>query len=280
MQSGRSANLWIFNARQHEGARLRLFCFPSAGGGASMYVPWINAFAPDIEVYPVQLPGRENRMKEPPCSQFDALIQELYEALLPYFSASSSVGTRFIASEGTSHDESRSYRAPSKPFAFFGHSMGALISFGLTHLLLKRGHPLPAHLLLSAYRAPQIPNPESLHTLPDEPLVRKMIELNGTQRGVLEDPELRRLILPLMRADFSICETYHHTASEPLAIPITAFGGLEDTRAGRDVLAAWREQTSKQFRLHLLPGGHFYFRTTPQPLWQLVKQELQPLLEL
>ncbi|HZO74096.1 MAG TPA: alpha/beta fold hydrolase [Ktedonobacteraceae bacterium] len=275
MQSGRNANLWVFNVRQHEGARLRLFCFPSAGGGASMYVPWINAFAPDVEVYPVQLPGRENRMKEPPCSQFDGLIEELCEALLPYFTAPNPVGTRFSAS---SSDLSPT-PASSTPFAFFGHSMGALISFGLTHQLLKRGDPLPAHLLLSAYRAPQIPNPESLHTLADEPLVRKMIELNGTQRGVLEDPEMRRLILPLMRADFSICETYHHTASEPLAIPITAFGGLEDTRAGRDVLAAWREQTSKQFRLHLLPGGHFYFRTTPQPLWQLVKQELQPLLE-
>lgn len=267
MQPGRDASVWIFNARQHEGARLRLFCFPSAGGGASMYVPWINAFAPDIEVYPVQLPGRESRMKVPPCSQFDELIQQLCEALLPHFTAPL-VGTRLIASG-----------ASGIPFAFFGHSMGALISFGLTQQLLKRGYPLPAHLLLSAYRAPQIPNPESLHTLPDELLVRKMIELNGTQRGVLEDPELRQLILPLMRADFSICETYHHTASEPLAIPITAFGGEEDTRAGRDVLAAWREQTSKQFRLHLLPGGHFYFRTTPQPLWQLVKQELQPLLE-
>jgi len=153
-----------------------------------------------------------------------------------------------------------------------------LISFGLTQQLLKQGYPLPVHLLLSAYRAPQIPNPESLHTLPDTQLIAKMIELNGTQPGVLEDPELRQLILPLMRADFSICETYHHTASEPLDIPITAFGGLEDTRARRDVVAAWREQTRKQFRLHMLPGGHFYFRTTPQPLWQLIKQELQPYL--
>jgi len=260
MPSGHNSNLWIFNARQHEGARLRLFCFPSAGGGASMYVPWINAFAPAIEVYPVQLPGRENRMRERPCSQFDELIQELCEALLPYFTASDDPD------------------GASKPFAFFGHSMGALISFGLTHQLLKREYPLPAHLLLSAYRAPQIPNHESLHTLPDEQLVSKLIELNGTQRAVLEDPELRQLILPLMRADFSVCETYRHTASEPLAIPITAFGGLQDTRAKRDVVEAWREQTREEFRLHMLPGGHFYFRTTPQPLWQLLKQELQPYL--
>jgi len=248
MQSGRSVNSWVFNARQHAGARLRLFCFPYAGGGASTYASWVNAFAPEIEVYPVQLPGRENRVKEPPFYQFDELVQALCEALLPYF---------------------------TMPFAFFGHSMGALISFGLTQQLLKQGHPLPERLLLSAYRAPQLPNNESLHTLSDTLLIRKMIELNGTQRSILEDPELRQLILPLMRADFSIYETYRHAASEPLAIPITAFGGLQDARALRAVLEAWREQTRSEFRLHLLPGDHFYFRTAPQPLWQLLKQELQ-----
>lgn len=251
MESEQRANSWVFNAKQYTDARLRLFCFPNAGGGASVYISWIRAFAPKIEVYPVQLPGRENRLMEKAYTQFDELIQALVPALLPHF---------------------------TKPFAFFGHSMGALISFGLAHQLLKQGYPLPEHLFLSAYRAPQIPNHESLHTASDAALMRKVLELDGTQQAVFENEELRRFLLPLMRTDFSVCETYVHTANHPLERPITVFGGLQDNRAPKTVLEPWQKQTSKAFRLHMLPGGHFFWRSAPQPLLQLLKQELEQYL--
>ena len=251
IRSGQSTNPWVFNARQYTEARLRLFCFPYAGGGASVYAPWVGALAPTIEVYPVQLPGRENRLKEKPYLQFDELIQALVLALSPLF---------------------------TKPFAFFGHSMGALISFGLTQQLLKQGHPLPEHLFLSAYRAPQIPNDESLRTLSDAALMRKVLGMNGTQPQIFENAEIRQFLLPLMRADFSVCETYVHAASEPLERPITVFGGLQDNRAIKATVEPWSEQTCKAFRICMLPGDHFFWRNAPQPLLQLIKQELQPYL--
>ncbi len=185
---------------------------------------------------------------EKPYTQFDELIQALVPALLPHF---------------------------TKPFAFFGHSMGALISFGLTQQLLRLGHPLPERLFLSAYRAPQIPNHESLHTLSDDALVRKVQEINGMKQEIFENVEMRKLLLPLMRADFSVCETYVHTVNELIERPITVFGGLQDNRAPKAVLEPWGEQTNKAFRVYMLQGGHFFWRDTPQPLWQLLKQELQ-----
>lgn len=245
MRPGSQRDAWIFGARPAAQAGWRLFCFPNAGGGASMYCPWVNALAPDIEVCPVQLPGRENRVNERPFAHFDELISALADALQSRF---------------------------EKPFAFFGHSMGALIGFGLAHYLVQQGLPAPAHLFLSAYRAPHIPNDEMLHQLPDAELVRTILGLNGTQRGVLENPELRQLLLPIFRADFGVCESYQHAARGPLDIPFTVFGGLQDARVKRTALEAWREQTRASFALHMLPGDHFFLRTSPQPLWQIITQ--------
>ena len=245
MRPGSQGDAWTFGARPSAQAGWRLFCFPSAGGGASMYSPWVNALAPEIEVCPVQLPGRENRVYERPFASFDELVSALAGALQSRF---------------------------EKPFAFFGHSMGALISFGLAHYLGQQGLPTPVHLFLSAYRAPQTPNDEMLHLLSDADLVRKILELNGTQRGVLENPELRQLLLPIFRADFGVCESYVHTAREPLNIPFTVFGGSQDARVCRAALEAWREQTRASFALHLLPGDHFFWRGSPQPVWQIITQ--------
>jgi medium-chain acyl-[acyl-carrier-protein] hydrolase len=245
MKTGSQGDAWIFGARPAAQARLRLFCFPNAGGGASMYCPWVQALAPEIEVCPVQLPGRENRIYEQAFAQFDDLVDALACALAPRF---------------------------DKPFAFFGHSMGALLSFGLARHLMRQGQPVPVQLFLSAYRAPHIPNDEMLHLLSDAALVRTIMELNGTQRGVLENPELRQLLLPIFRADFGVCETYVHTQEEPLPIPMTVFGGLQDARVSQPVLDAWRVQTSASFALHMLPGDHFFWRGNPQPVWQAITQ--------
>ncbi|HLI69637.1 MAG TPA: alpha/beta fold hydrolase [Ktedonobacteraceae bacterium] len=245
MRSELRGDPWIFSGCSHAAARLRLFCFPCAGGGASLYCPWIKALAPDIDVYPVQLPGRENRLLERPFTRFDELIRALAQALQPYF-------------EG--------------PFAFFGHSMGALVCFGLTRYLLQQDQPVPVHLFLSAYRAPQLPNKEQLHSLSDAELIHKVLELNGTQRSIFENLELRQLLLPIFRADFSVCETYPYEPMEPLAIPITAFGGLQDRRVSRAALGAWSMQTRGPFVLHMLPGNHFFWRDSPQQVWQIISQ--------
>jgi medium-chain acyl-[acyl-carrier-protein] hydrolase len=239
---------WIFGNRASlQQARWRLFCFPNAGGGASAYVSWIRGLAPEVDVYPVQLPGRENRLGERPIRHMDEMSSELAQALLPLF---------------------------DRPFAFFGHSMGGLISFALASHLRQLGKPLPAHLFVSAYRAPHLPSEDLLHQASDDELVRKMLSLNGTQGEVFANPELRRMLLPIFRTDLEICETYTYTREAPLDIPLTAFGGVEDTRVSQQELEEWRKHTSKAFTLHMLPGDHFFWRNNSQPVWQAITQAL------
>jgi medium-chain acyl-[acyl-carrier-protein] hydrolase len=248
MPSTTTYNAWIYGARPNPGARRTLFCFSHAGAGALAFRPWATLFPADIQICPVQLPGRENRIREPLFTQFDLLIQALAEALRPYFTL---------------------------PFAFFGHSMGALVSFGLAQYLRRQGEPLPEHLFVSAYRAPQVPIQEPLlHQLPEADLVRVLLSLNGTRREVLENAELRQLLLPILRADFAICETYKHLFEDPLPCPISAFGGIQDSRVKRVELVAWREQTSNTFTLRMLPGGHFYLEQMQGALIQLISHEL------
>lgn len=244
---GASEQTWIFGNQPTLRSRWRLFCFPNAGGGASAYIPWVRGLAPAIEVCPVQLPGRENRLGERPISHMDEMVQKLAQALLPYW---------------------------GKPFAFFGHSMGALIAFSLARHLRQQGLPLPEHLFLSAYRAPHLPPKDRLHGIAEEELVQKMLTLNGTRQEVFANPELRRLLLPIFRADFELCETYTCTPEPPLALPVTVLGGMEDTRAGQKELEGWCEYTSQPLRLQMLPGDHFFCHNDPQAVWSIIARTL------
>ncbi len=246
-QMGSQEKAWIFGSRPSLRAGWRLFCFPNAGGGASVYTPWVSGLASEVDVYPVQLPGRENRLGERPIHSMDEMCRKLAQALSPYC---------------------------DRPFVFFGHSMGALICFALARYLRQEGRPLPAHLFLSAYHAPHLPLEDRLHGVPDDELVRKILTFNGTRREVFANPELRRLLLPIFRADFDLCETYTYTHEAPLDIPITAFGGTQDNRAGQKELKGWREQTSKTFTLHMLPGDHFFWHSDSQAVWHIIEQSL------
>lgn len=246
---GLQEKAWIFGHRPGLRTRQRLFCFPHAGGGASAYTSWVSKLAPEVDVYPVQLPGRENRLGERPIHRMDEMVPKLAQALAPYCDV---------------------------PFAYFGHSMGALICFALTRYLRQQGQPLPTHLFLSAYRAPHLPLEEEnrLHGLPDDELVHKMLKLNGTRSEVFANPELRRLLLPIFRADFDLCETYAYTPEPPLDMPITALGGLEDKRADQKHLEGWRKHTSQTFTLSLLPGDHFFWHSDAQAVWRIIAQTL------
>lgn len=238
---------WIFGARPLPQARWRLFCLPNAGGGASAYCSWISGLAPHIAVYPVQLPGRENRLAQRPIQNMDEMVSTLAQVLTPYC---------------------------DRPFAFFGHSMGALICFALTRYLRRQGLPLPSHLFLSAYRAPHTPLEDRLCGVSDDELIRKILSLHGTQREVFANPELRRLLLPIFRADFALCETYASTPEAPLAIPFTVFGGKQDNRVSQDALEAWREHTDTTFTLQMLPGDHFFWQSNARAVWHTIARTL------
>ena len=246
-------NPWIVCPRPNPRASLRLFCFPYSGAGAQIFYPWANTLPPTIELCPVQLPGRGNRLAEPPFTRLVSLIRALAPAILPYL---------------------------DKPFAFFGHSLGALVSFELARHLCRQRGPSPLHLFVSGHNAPQVPDSEPpIHLLPDAAFVEKLRHLNGMSKEILENTELMQLLLPVLRADFAICETYSYEAGEPLDCPISAFGGLRDEYVSRETLEAWREQTSASFSLRMFPGDHFYLNQDRPLLLRTLARELirQPL---
>ena len=225
-------NPWFSNTQPNSQAHLRLFCFPYAGGGASIFRLWAKELPSEIEVCPVQLPGRERRLRESPFSQVAPLLQALVQVLPPYL---------------------------DRPFAFFGYSMGALISFELVRQLRRQNLPLPSHLIVSGRRAPQIPCSEPFtHELSDAAFIEDLRLKGGTPEAVLQSTELMNLFMPLMRADLGLNETYTYTNEPPLDCPISVLGSSEDPEVNREQLEAWREQTTSSFSLEMFPGNHFF----------------------
>jgi medium-chain acyl-[acyl-carrier-protein] hydrolase len=227
---------------------MRLFCFPYAGGSAAIYRRWHEEFPPDVEVCAIQLPGRGGRLQETLQTSLGPLVEKLAPAIVDYL---------------------------DKPFAFFGHSMGALIGFELARRLRAAQDVRPAHLFISGRSAPQLENRTApIHDLPEAELLEKLRELNGTPREVLENPELMRLMLPMLRADFSLCETYAYSRQRPLECPITAFGGWHDREVSRESLSKWSEQTEAAFVLRMLPGDHFFLNAYRPLLVETISREL------
>nr|QEO73761.1 thioesterase [uncultured bacterium] len=244
---------WVKSPRPNPAARRRLFCFPHAGGGALTYRTWPEALPAEVEVRPIHLPGRESRIGEPAFDNLGALVDALVPELLPLL---------------------------DRPFAFFGHSMGAMIGFEVARRLRAKRLAGPRQMFVSGRRAPQLPAKDERRTfdLPKDEFVEELGRLNGTPREVLEHPELLELILPILRADFSVCQTYSYVPGEPLDIPITVLGGSEDSDVSRAGLEAWREQTSGAFKLHMLPGDHFFINSARARVCHLVGGELNDLL--
>jgi medium-chain acyl-[acyl-carrier-protein] hydrolase len=243
---------WIAYHPPRTGVRLRLFCFHYAGAGASVFRGWPDAFPPEIGIYPVQLPGRERRFREPPFTDMESLIAALTPALANYFDL---------------------------PFAFFGHSMGALISFELARQLRRVGGPAPSHLFVSGRRAPQLPSPmPPLHDLPQNELMERLRELEGIPSEFAEHEELMDCLLPIIRADFTLCETYRYAKEEPLDCPLTVFGGADDAHVNPTELAAWAQHTRRPYKLLVLPGNHFFLHEQRQQLINAVVKDLRQLI--
>ena len=208
---------------------MRLYCLPHAGAGAAAYREWPDRLAPAVEVVPVRLPGRETRAREPLARSVAELVAD----------AESQVDT-------------------GGPFALFGHSMGALVAYELTHTLCAAGRP-PDHLFVSGQQAAHRRAPgDDVHALPDEDLVDHVAELSGTPREILAYPGMIDYLLPVLRADFAVCETYVHTPRPPFDVPITALGGRDDDVLAGESLDAWRELTTAPAAARSFPGGHFY----------------------
>jgi medium-chain acyl-[acyl-carrier-protein] hydrolase len=248
-----AAPAWITRPRPNPHAQLRLICIPYAGGSASVFRTWPDYLPGEIEVCAVQLPGRENRLGEPPFTELAPLLTTLAQALRPYL---------------------------DRPFVLFGHSMGAIISFELTRLLRRQYDIQPEKLLVSGRRAPHMPyREEPIHQLPTPEFLQQLRQFDGTPAEILENPDLVRMVMPILRADFAICETYEYTPEVPLDCPIAAYGGLRDRWATYDDLFAWQMQTNDAFSLQMLPGNHFFLNGSRWLLLQAVAHEISQVLQ-
>lgn len=228
--------------------RFRLFCFPYAGGGSAIYRPWSKEIHPDIEVVPALLPGREFRMREPAYTRIEQLVEALAREIFPYL---------------------------DRPFAFFGHSMGAIISFELARRLRSERSVEPDHLFISGRRSPRVPRRDPyIHELPDPEFVAEIERLNGTPREVLEHRELMEMLIPMLRADFAVCHMHTYVPGPPLRCPITVFGGTQDETTPRDQLELWCEETTGVCRVRMLEGDHFFLNPQQTEILRLIANAL------
>jgi medium-chain acyl-[acyl-carrier-protein] hydrolase len=198
-----------------------------------MFRTWPSALPADIELWAVELPGRETRFKERPFEQLSPLIAAFTDAVSPELQA---------------------------PFAIYGHSLGALLGFSFARELRLRSHRGPVHLFVSGRRAPQIPEPSPTHHLPEPQFLARLRRLGGIPDAVFQEPELMAIYLPILRADFAVSEATMVVPEDPLDCPITALSGLEDEKVTMDELDAWQAQTSAVFERETFPGGHFFIQ--------------------
>lgn len=219
---------WFVRPQPRDSARLRLFCFPFAGGGSPAFHNWPASLPKDVDLFAAALPGRSQRFAEPPYERLQPLVADFCDAILPLL---------------------------DRPFALFGHSMGGLIAFELARRLIRSGQQ-PAKLFVSACVAPHLRFPRAFSHLRGDEFFQAVAALNGMPEAVLADAELRRVIMPSLLADFVLTESYVLEPGPPLSCRILAYAGSEDPLLTRESLQAWNRHTSSTFRLQVVAGDH------------------------
>ena len=245
-------DLWTSCSKPNSRSSLRLFCFPYAGAGSSIFNTWAGLL-PEIELYLVHLPGRDKRIRETLHERLSPLVEQLTKALIPHL---------------------------DKPFAFFGHSMGALVSFEVARQLRRKHAPQPIHLFVSARQPPHKPDPHlDLYQLPEDDFLTATENLYGALPDVIkQDHDVLELFLSIMRADLTMLGTYQYVHESPLDCPISAFGGLHDQSVNKDDLRGWSEQTATSFNLKMLPGSHFFIQSSQTALLNDITRNLSHFL--
>jgi medium-chain acyl-[acyl-carrier-protein] hydrolase len=234
-------------------AKLRLFCFPYGGGGPSTFYYWPKELPSDVETIGIQMPGVESRVMEAPIESISMAVQSLLSEIYPKL---------------------------DKPFAFFGHSLGALISFDLARAISERYSIQPTRLFVSGIRAPHIPIRRSpIHELPEIEFVKELNSLYcGIPEEILQSHDMLRMLLPGLRACLKMSESYRFIKGDPLDFDITAFGGHDDNTAPREDLEAWRYHTKGMFTLHMIAGDHFFIHSEHEHLLRILSDELIGIL--
>lgn len=250
--SHRIAEGWLHRPLPRAQPRARLFCFHHAGGAASAYRSWAAELPETLEVLPVQLPGRAERLSEPALNDVPSIVAAVVDALCPWL---------------------------DRPYALFGHSMGAVIAAEAARRLSELDLRQPAHLVVSARRPPHLRSPDApLQHLSDAEFVLEIQRrYGGIPPEVMQHADLMALLLPGLRADIAALENFQPPARAPLACPITVLGGQSDALTPPAHLEAWRRETRDDCHVQLLPGDHFYLTPQRDAVLALLRQRLAPL---
>ena len=246
------ASPWTSFYRRRSEAKVRLFCLHHAGGGASAFKSWLPSIPGWIDIVSLQMPGREERLSETPLTFIDPLMDAL----------------------------SRTIRSFDPiPYAFFGHSMGGLVSFILARKLqyaeTQMAHP--SHLFISATPPPRAKKAETEADLTDESLVAEMIKLGGTPKELLESADYRNFILPAMRADAELCERLKESSLEPVDADMTIMFGQRDPMMSMTDALGWKPLTTGKFDIQPFGGDHFYLREHKDQVIDLLVKRLAAL---
>jgi surfactin synthase thioesterase subunit len=238
---------WLVRPIHRQDAPMRLICLPHAGGGASSFHPLAALLPREVEMLTVQLPGRESRLSEPPFRRMEPLIDALTDAIAPLL---------------------------DRPYALFGHSMGALIAYELSRAFERKRLPLPRTTIVSGRRAPTVPNTEApLHRLSDDQFVEALVaRYDAIPKVIRDEPELMALFLPVLKADFEVFETHHHSGTRPLDCALAIYGGRSDPQTQQ--MAGWADLYGGPCRTRLFDGGHFYLADQRRALAEALAEDV------
>ncbi len=213
---------------------------------------WVKWLPNNVELLAIQPPGRATRIFEPAYSDMNTLISELLKVI-----------TSLI----------------DRPYVLFGHSLGSRVAFELMAQCKKIGYRLPQHFIASGSRGPHIPvRKESIHQLPDEEFIAELKELNGTPKEILVNEELMALLLPLLRADFKLADTYSYASDTVFDCPISVLGGKDDIEITYEDLQSWGIYFSQPADVHTLSGDHFFIESNKQLIEEKVNMIILDVL--
>ncbi|MEU4323553.1 alpha/beta fold hydrolase [Nocardia fluminea] len=250
MAENYDVGLWFRRYSPAVAAPVRLICFPHAGGSASFFLPFSRSLSPEIEVLAVQYPGRQDRHREPLIDTIADLARGVAAAI--------------------SHSDTR-------PTAFLGHSMGAVVAYETARLLGADSPHYPMALFASGRRAPSIYRDERIDSLTSGELISELNRLGGTSSALLEDPEMAEAIVRVSRNDYRAIGRYQHTAGPKLHCPIVGLGGDTDPRVTVDEVRRWNLHTESEFTIHVFPGGHFYLSEQVPEVTQVIRDAVRRL---
>ncbi|MEU4848382.1 alpha/beta fold hydrolase [Streptomyces gilvosporeus] len=248
-------NDWLRRFHPAPQARMRLVCFPHAGGSASYYFPMSAALSPAVEVAAVQYPGRQDRRREPRIEDIGELADRIDAEL---------------RADGD---------GAGLPMAFFGHSMGAVLAFEVALRVERRGERGPVRVFASGRRAPGRFRSDTVHQEPDALLIEEIRRLGGTDSRWLEDDELKAVVLPVIRSDYRAVERYRSRPDAVIDAPVTVLTGDADPHTTLEEAEAWRAHTRGDFALSTFSGGHFFLERHQAAVIDTVTEALGPYLE-